>query len=63
MNAEPISALYSQLHTDGRNFKEPYPTGGMKYCEEDKIIIRLTICHHEHKCLILFYYLISHKYA
>ena len=27
------------------------------------MIIRLTICHHEPKCLILFYHFIPHKYA
>ena len=36
MNAEPISNLCSQSYTDGRNFKEPYPSWGMKKCEEDK---------------------------
>ena len=36
MNAEPISTFYSQNPTDGRNFKEPYPSGAMKKCEEDK---------------------------
>ena len=27
------------------------------------MIIRLTICHHEPKCLILFYHFIPYKYA
>ena len=27
------------------------------------MIIRLTICHHEPKCLILFYHFIPRKYA
>ena len=36
MNAEPIFSLYSQRLTDGRNFKEPYPSWGMKICEENE---------------------------
>ena len=35
MNAEAIFTLYSQRLTDGRNFKEPCPSWGMKKCEED----------------------------
>ena len=36
MNAKPISTFYSQRLTDERNFKETYPSWGMKKCEEDK---------------------------
>ena len=63
MNAEPISTLYSQRPTDGRNFKEPYPSGGMKNVKKIRIVIKVNIFDHQHKCLILFYYVISHKYA
>ena len=36
MKTEPISSLYSKRPTGERNFKEPYPSGGMKKCEEDQ---------------------------
>ena len=36
MSVEPISNLYSQRSIGKRNFKEPYHSGSMKKCEEDK---------------------------
>ena len=36
MKTEPISSLYSKRPTGERNFKEPYPSEGMKKCEEDQ---------------------------
>ena len=36
MNTEPISTLHSRYPADGRNFKESYPSWGIKKCKEDK---------------------------